>query len=139
MQIDGMNEVLINAMFETVPMEITVIDANDRVLAWNKHHTRLFNRPEACYGMDFRDCHGPKNLAIIERIVGEMKSGAKDKVRFWLDLEVDKITHKKNKILIEFFALRDINGKYLGCMECSQDIQEIMGLTGSKVLMDEGE
>jgi hypothetical protein len=49
------------------------------------------------------------------------------------------VTHKKNKILIEFFALRDINGKYLGRMECSQDIQEIMGLTGSKVLMDEGE
>jgi hypothetical protein len=87
MKIDGMDEVLINAMFETVPMEITVIDANDRVLSWNKHHTRLFRRPEACYGMDFRDCHGPKNLEIIERIVGEMKWGEKDKVRFWLDLE----------------------------------------------------
>ncbi len=30
---------------------------------------------------------------------------------------------KKHKILIEFYALRDDGGKYLGCMECTQDVE----------------
>ena len=43
--LEQLNEALITAMFETVPLEITVIDANDEVVGWNKHETRLFVRP----------------------------------------------------------------------------------------------
>jgi PAS domain S-box-containing protein len=137
MKIDGMDEKLINAMFETVPVEITVIDASDKVIAWNKHRDRLFYRPEACYGMDFRQCHPDKSLSLVEKIIGEMKSGKRDKARFWIDAHVDKDRKDLHKILIEFFALRDNSGAYTGCMECTQDIEEIQTLKGENRLIDE--
>ena len=137
MKIDEMTSATINAMFETVPLEITVIDASDKVAGWNKHHDRLFYRPEASMGMDFRDCHPQESLDLVEKIVAEMKSGKRDKAQFWIDLTVNKATGEKHKVLIEFFALRDAtSGAYLGCMECTQDVDGIRKLSGEKRLMD---
>ncbi|HUI93399.1 MAG TPA: PAS domain-containing protein [Chitinivibrionales bacterium] len=137
MKVDGMDEKLVNAMFETVPVEITVIDALDKVIAWNKHSNRLFNRPEACYGMDFRECHPQESLSLVEAIVQEMKSGKRKKARFWIDMRPDRTQSARRKVLIEFYALHDNDGHYIGCMECTLDVQDIMELKGEKRLLDE--
>jgi DUF438 domain-containing protein len=133
--IDRMSEDVVRAMLETIPLETTVIDANDEVIGWNKHQTRLFHRPMTSMGLNFRDCHPQASLAKVEQVIGEMKSGSRDKARFWIDAEVEK-RHPKHKILIEFYALRDPRGKYLGCMECTQDVDDIMSLEGQKRLLD---
>jgi uncharacterized protein len=138
MKIDGMDEKFINAMFETIPAEITVINGNDKVISWNKHNNRLFNRPEACYGMDFRECHPQKSLDLVEKIISEMKSGKRNKAQFWIDLPVGKDNKEKHKIVIEFYALRAPDNRYLGCMEYTIDANEIMHLEGERRLMDEG-
>lgn len=133
--IDRMNEQVVKALFETLPMEITVIDANDEVIGWNQHETRIFKRPLTSMGLNFRQCHPEKSLAKVEQIVGEMKAGKRDKAVFWIDLPLGA-DGNKHKILIEFFALRDDSGKYLGCMECTRDVEEIRGLQGEKRLLD---
>jgi uncharacterized protein len=135
--IDAMNEKVVQSMFETLPVEITVIDGNDKVIGWNRHRNRLFYRPMECMGMDFRECHPAESLHLVERIVGEMKQGTRSKARFWIDLTVNRETHERHKVLIEFYALRDETGKYLGCMESTLDVEEIMHLTGEKRLIDE--
>lgn len=131
--IDLMNEEMIKAVFESLPVEITVIDANDEVIGWNKNKTRLFKRPSTSLQCNFRECHPKESLAKVEQIVNDMKSGRKDKVRFWFDLTVGQ---GKHKILVEFFAIRDQQGTYLGCMECTQDIEEIRHLECEKRLLD---
>ena len=133
--IDRMSEEIVRAMIEAIPLETTVLDANDEVIGWNKHETRLFHRPMTSMGLNFRECHPPESLAKVEQIVGEMRAGTRDKARFWIDLEVEKGA-PRHKILIEFYALRDPQGRYLGCMECTQDVQDIIGLTGQKRLLD---
>jgi DUF438 domain-containing protein len=133
--IDKMNEQVVKALFETLPMEITVIDANDEVIGWNQHEIRIFKRPLTSMGANFRQCHPEKSLAKVEQIVGEMKAGTRDKASFWIDLPLGP-DGGKHKILIEFFALRDDSGKYLGCMECTRDVEEIRGLQGEKRLLD---
>ena len=133
--IDGMNEEVIKAVFETLPMEITIIDANDEVIGWNQHDTRLFHRPLTSMGLNFRQCHPEKSLAKVVQIVDEMRAGARERARFWIDLPL-AADQKPHKILIEFFALRDETGKYLGCMECTRDIEEIRNLEGQKRLLD---
>ena len=135
--IDAMNEAVVRAMFETFPGEITVIDADDKVIGWNKHDHRLFYRPMACMQMNFRECHPQQSLSMVEKIVQEMKDGKRDKARFWIDLAVDKEKKIRHKILIEFYALKDGGGKYLGCMECTQDIEDHLHLEGEKRLIDE--
>jgi DUF438 domain-containing protein len=133
--IDRMSEAIVRAMIEALPVETTVIDANDEVIGWNKHETRLFHRPMSSMGLNFRECHPQESLARVEQIVKEMREGKRDKARFWINLTVEGY-EQKHKILIEFYALRDAAGAYLGCMECTQDVQDIMELTGEKRLLD---
>jgi DUF438 domain-containing protein len=133
--IDMMNETVVKAVIEHLPVEITVIDANDEVIGWNKNENRLFKRPHTSMGLNFRQCHPKESLDMVEKIVAEMKAGTRDKVRFWIDMGV-KEAEKPHKILIEFFALRTPEGKYVGCMECVQDVHDIMHLEGQKRLLD---
>ena len=35
---------ILDAVLETIPVEFSVVDANDKVLAWNKHDTRILKR-----------------------------------------------------------------------------------------------
>ena len=46
-----------------------------------------------------------------------------------------KADKKKHKILIEFYALRDEGGNYLGCMEFVQDVEDFKRLEGEKRLL----
>ena len=124
---------ILDSLLETMPLEFSVLDANDKVLAWNKHETRVFKRPVGVVGRDVRNCHPKKSLDKVEKILNEMKEGKRDKARFWIDLEKN---NEKRKILIEYYALRDKNGKYLGCLEATQDITEIQTLKGEKRLLD---
>jgi len=124
---------ILDSLLETMPIEFSVLDADDKVLAWNKHETRVFKRPVGVVGRDVRNCHPKKSLDKVEKILNEMKEGKRDKARFWIDLEKN---NEKRKILIEYYALRDENGRYLGCMEATQDITEIQSLKGEKRLLD---
>ena len=128
-------EEILQAVLETIPLEFSVIDGNERVLAWNKHATRIFKRPEAVVGRDVRNCHPKKSLGKVEQILSEMKAGKRDKARFYIDLPLGP-KQEKQKVLIEYYALRDDHGKYLGCLEASQNIAEIQKLSGEKRLLD---
>ncbi len=129
-----MNEKMVRAMIETLPVEITVIDANDEVVGWNKDKDRIFKRPLTSMGMNFRDCHPKESLHKVEEIVNEMRQGKMDTAKFWIDLPVGSDT-KKHKILIEFYALRADDGSYMGCMECTQDVEEMRRLQGEKRIL----
>lgn len=119
------NDVL-EALLEAIPVEFSVLDANDQVLTWNKHDTRTFKRPIDVVGSNVRDCHPKTSIHKVELILSEMKSGKRDKARFWIDLT---IANEEQKILIEYYALRDEHGNYLGCLETSQNITDIQTLT----------
>jgi len=131
--IGSISKEILDSLLETIPIEFSVLDANDKVLAWNKHETRIFKRPVGVVGRDVRNCHPKKSLDKVEKILNEMKEGKRDKARFWIDLEKN---NEKRKILIEYYALRNENGKYLGCLEATQDITEIQTLKGEKRLLD---
>ena len=123
------------AILETLPIEFSVLDKDDKVLAWNKHETRIFKRPEGAIGRNVRNCHPPKSLDKVEKIIEEMKTGKRDEASFWIDLPIGKIG-EKNKVLIRYFALRDKNGEYLGCLEVSQNITPMQEIKGEKRLLD---
>ena len=128
-------EDVLQAVLETIPLEFSVIDKNEKVLAWNKHATRIFKRPEAVVGRDVQNCHPKKSLAKVEQILKEMKAGKRDKARFYIDLPLGP-NQEKQKVLIDYYALRDEQGKYLGCLEASQNIAELQKLSGEKRLLD---
>ena len=126
---------VLEALLETIPIEFSIVDQNDKVLAWNRHETRIFKRPSGIVGRDVRDCHPKKSLDKVETILQEMKAGSRDKARFWIDLPIGP-DEERQKVLIEYYALRDSDGKYLGCLEASQNIADIQSLTGQKRLLE---
>ena len=129
------NQEELEAILETIPLEFSVLNKADKVLAWNKHETRIFKRPEGALGRDVRKCHPLKSLGKVEKILSEMKQGKRDNAKFWVDLPIGK-NGEKNKVLIQYLALRDKNGKYLGCLEASQNITSIQEIKGEKRLLD---
>jgi len=133
--IGSVSKEVLEAMLENMPIEFSVVGANDEVLAWNKHTTRIFKRPEAVVGRNVRKCHPQKSLNKVETILSEMKAGTRDSARFWIDLPIGP-EGQKQKVLIQYFALRNKDGQYLGCMECSQNIADIQALSGEKRLLD---
>jgi hypothetical protein len=40
--IGTLSEKVLDAVLETKPLEFSVVDENDKALAWNYHETRLF-------------------------------------------------------------------------------------------------
>lgn len=133
--IGDFSEGVLDMVLETVPIEFSVLDVDDRVVGWNKHETRLFKRPEPVIGKDVRKCHPQKSLHKVEKILEEMKSGERDKARFWIDLPLGP-EGKKEKVVIEYYALRDTDHNYLGCLEVTQNVSEYMELKGDKRLLD---
>lgn len=126
---------VLEAMLDTLPVEFSILDRDDRVLAWNKHETRTFKRPEAALGRNVRQCHPKKSLDKVEAIISEMKAGKRDKARFWIDLPIGP-GGELQKVLIEYYAVRDKGRKYLGCLEASQNISEYRKLEGQQRLLD---
>jgi DUF438 domain-containing protein len=124
---------VLNAILETIPIEFSVLNKDDEVLAWNKHETRIFKRPTGVVGKNVRNCHPKSSLHKVEQIINDFKVGNRNKARFWIDLMIED---KKQKVMIEYFALRDADGKYIGCLEASQNVTEIQKLSGEKRLLE---
>ncbi|HER24919.1 MAG TPA: hypothetical protein ENO17_07725 [Candidatus Atribacteria bacterium] len=128
-------EDVLEAVLETIPIEFSVVDAKDKVLAWNKHKTRIFKRPINVVGRDVTNCHPKKSLDKVDKILQEMKERKREKARFWIDLPIG-LNNEKQKVLIEYYALKDTEGKYLGCLEVSRNITDIQLISGEKRLLD---
>jgi DUF438 domain-containing protein len=68
---------------------------------------------------------------IVERILKDFKAGKEDRAAFWIEL-------KGRFVHIEYVALRDAGGKYLGTLEISQDLTEKRRLAGEQRLLSYG-
>lgn len=116
-------------LFKHLPVDITYVDAQDKVRFYSDPPHRIFPRSKAVIGRDVRNCHPPESVHMVEEIIQAFREGRKHDANFW-------ITMKGRKILIQYFALRDEAGKYQGVMEVSQDITAIQQLQGEKRLLD---
>ena len=116
-------------IFNNLPVDITFVDENDRVAYYSTPPDRIFIRTNAILGRDVRNCHPPESISVVEEILDTFRKGERDSATFWIDM-------KGEKVLIQYFACRDKDGKYKGVIEVSQVISGIQSLTGEKRLLD---
>ena len=121
----------LEAIFDTLPVDLTFVDETDTVRYYNKGDERISRRTPAVIGMKVLDCHPQKSVHKVEQVISELKSGRRDVAEFWIDL-------KGRKIYIRYFAVRDKTGKYIGTLEVTQDITGLQKITGEKRLLDVG-
>ncbi len=115
-------------MLNTMPVDITFVDKNDKVKYFSQGPHRIFDRSRAILNRDVRMCHPPSSVDVVEQIVNDFKSGKEDRAPFWIQLN-GRFIH------IEYFALRNEKGEYLGTIEVSQDLTELRKLQGEQRLL----
>ena len=120
------NEIL--AIFNALPVDLTFVDENKKVKFFTKPKDRIFPRSPAVIGRDVEKCHPPESVHVVNEILDAFKEGRQDNAVFWIRV-------KGRMILIQYFAVRDSMGRYLGTLEVSQDITDIVKLEGERRLL----
>ena len=120
----------IEAIFETLPVDITFVDANDTVRYFSKAKERIFPRTKAIIGRKVQQCHPLKSIHIVNRVIDDLRRSRRNSADFWIDIQ-------GKKIYIRYFPVRNKKGEYLGCIEVTQDITEIQKIKGERRLLDD--
>jgi DUF438 domain-containing protein len=119
----------VNLLFRTMPLDLTYVDENDKVIFYNRGEERVFPRSAGIIGREVKFCHPPKSVGTVLKILEEFRKGTKSEYSFW-------INYKERLIYIRYFAVRDANLNYKGVIEMSQDITDIKKIEGEKRLLD---
>jgi PAS domain S-box-containing protein len=119
----------LNLILTHLPIDVTFIDENDVVRYYSEGKERIFPRSPEVIGRKVQNCHPPKSVHIVNRILEEFKAGKRDVAEFWINLQ-GKSVH------IRYFAVRDRQGRYVGTLEVTQDITSIRTLQGERRLLD---
>jgi hypothetical protein len=118
----------LRGIFTALPVDITYVDAEDRVQFFSEGPDRVFARTKAIIGRKVQHCHPPKSVHIVDQIVDDFRSGRQNVAEFWIEMH-GKFVH------IRYFAVRDEQEAYLGTLEVTQEVSHIRALEGERRLL----
>ncbi|WP_161494919.1 MULTISPECIES: PAS domain-containing protein [Lactobacillus] len=116
----------IPAIFNVLPIDLTFVNKYDRV-KWFSNSDRTFPRTRSVIGRPVIRCHPPRSIDKVMEILQDFHQGLADSEDFWVDV------HGRT-IYLCFYAVRDKDDNYLGCLEVVQDITRFKDITGQKTL-----
>lgn len=116
------------AIMNTLPVDMTFVDKDDKVKYFSQGEERIFQRNRAILNRDVRHCHPPASSHIVDKIIEDFKSGKQSRAPFWIQMG-GKFIH------IEYFALRNDKGEYLGTLEVSMDVSRYRALEGEQRIL----
>lgn len=119
----------INLLLKNLPFDVTYVDENDKVAYYTEGKERIFPRSPGIIGRDVSNCHPPKSVNVVEKIVEALKKGEKEQAEFWIQMN-GMFIH------IRYFPLFDDKGNYKGIIEVSQEVAGIRSLEGERRLLD---
>jgi DUF438 domain-containing protein len=120
---------VIDLVLRHLPLDLSFVDENDVVRYYSESKERIFPRTPAAIGRTVQNCHPPRSVHTVNRILESFRAGKKNVAAFWIPMG-PRFIH------IRYFAVRDGAGKYRGCLEVTQDIGEIRALEGERRLLD---
>lgn len=120
------------AIFSTLPVDLTFVDADDRVAFFSEGPNRVFARSRAIIGRMVQNCHPPRSVDVVDRILNDFREGRQNVAEFWIPF-TGRFVH------IRYFAVRGEGGRYLGTLEVTQDVGPIRALEGERRLLQYAE
>jgi hypothetical protein len=118
----------LEAILNSLPIDMTFVDKNEKVKYFSQSEERIFDRNRAILNRDVKLCHPPSSVGIVEEILEDFSSGKETKAPFWIQMG-GKFIH------IEYIALKDKQGNFLGTLEVSQDLTAKRKLEGDQRLL----
>lgn len=122
----------LNAILNTLPIDMTFVDRNDKVKYFSQGKERIFQRNRAILNRDVMLCHPPSSAGIVEKILDDFSNNKEESAPFWIQMG-GKFIH------IEYFPLKNEKGEYLGTLEVSQNLTEKRNLQGEQRILSYGE
>jgi len=116
------------SILNTLPIDMTFVDKNDKVKYFSQGSERIFQRNRAILNRDVRNCHPPASAHIVDKIIDDFKSGQASRAPFWINMG-GKMIH------IEYFALRNEKNEYLGTLEVSHNVNVYRELEGEQRIL----
>lgn len=116
-------------LFNSLPVDITLVDEDDKVVYFNTPKHRIFPRTKAVVGRTVQNCHPPKSVHIVQKILEAFRAGTQKEAEF-------RITVGSRYVRITYTALYHGDGSYAGTLEVSQDITGFRDMEGEKRLLD---
>lgn len=109
----------LNAMLNTIPLEISFIDEDDVNRYFNlQKEKKLFKRPDAAIDREVYFCHPAKIEPMVRAVIEDLKAGKRDSEDVWM-------TKNGRPVLVRYMAVRDDKGDYVGTMEVVQVMDKI--------------
>ena len=106
----------LEAMLDTLEIEITYVDENDIASYYNNPKVeKIFKRPQSSLGREVYYCHPPQVEPIVRNLIKEFKEGTKDNFKIVKNI-------KGKNYAISYYAVRDKEGQYKGVVETVQDL-----------------
>jgi hypothetical protein len=125
----SLNLDVIQNMIDVLPVELSFVDENDIVQYYSKQdEKKIFTRSLSVIGRTVQQCHPPKSVHLVNKILTEMKSGTRESADFWINFG-EMFVH------ISYFAVRGEGGVYQGCVEMVHDVKPYRELEGEKRLV----
>ncbi|MCK5398283.1 MAG: PAS domain-containing protein [Thermoplasmata archaeon] len=106
---------MLGPVIDSLPVELTLIDTDNKYVMWSQLKQEVFHRSDDILGKDVMVCHPKESHAKIKKLLAGMKSGEIDNQVMIIDCKGPD--GSPAKVRIEYLALRDSQGKYLGCLE----------------------
>ena len=104
----------LDAMLNTIPIELTFVDENDVNRYFNDgDDMKLFKRPLTALDREVYTCHPPKFEPMVRSIIADFKAGNRDCIDIWSSRD-------NQPVLIKYMAVRDKKHNYVGTLECVQ-------------------
>ena len=116
-------------VFSTLPLDLTFVDADDRVAFFTEGPDRIFARSKAIIGRKVQHCHPPRSVETVDQILSDFRAGRQSVAEFWINFH-DKFVH------VRYFAVRSPDGTYLGTVELTQDLTPLRALQGERRLLE---
>lgn len=105
----------LTALLNTIPLEITFVDADNINRFFNEGH-KVFKRPGMAIDREVFSCHPPKIEPMVRAIIDDFRTGRRDSVPVWME-------KKGRTMLVTYMAVRDKEKNYLGTVEIVQDME----------------
>ena len=114
----------LESVLDSLPFDLTIIDGEDRVVAWTNRDRRLFDIKDEILGTDLRKCHSESSIGTLNEMLEGMKEGRIDSTRSFKGVQKGGVTRR---FMVQYIAVRDETGAYLGCIEVDMDLSDLPG------------
>jgi len=113
----------LSCMLKVLPLDLTFVDADDRVRFFSLGRDPVFPRLKSDLGNKVQTCHPSESVPLVDRVLSDLRSGKHSSIDSW-------IHHQQRYLHIRYFAVCNDAGEYLGALEMVQDITHLQGLSG---------